>query len=611
VTLRSKLLLAQAPLAAAVILLGAVALWSLETLGHRSQNILKDNYASVLAAERMKEAVERIDSATLFRVAGRADKAEPQIQKNIDVFEEQLRLQEGNLTEPGERAATETLRQRWTEYRDAVLQKELPRAAEEGQLRYFEELEPRFAHVKEAADEVLTLNQDTMVRKSDDAQRSARRMTTLLLFAAVLCLFVGVVSTSSLTARLLRPLFALSAAVRRLGEGDVEARALVIGRDEIADLSREFNTMAAHLAQYRRSSLGELLQAQQSSQAAIDSLPDPVVIFGDRGEVLSSNRAAAEMLGIALELNVKDPLAQAPGVVREAIERVRAHVLGGKGPYAPRGFEESIRVSLPAGERAYLPRATPFYAEEGGIMGAAVLLQDVTRLLFFDQFKTDMVATVAHEFRTPLTSLHMAIHLCLEGAAGPITEKQADLLHAAREDCERLQSIVDELLDASRIQSGHLELHPAPIRPADLLEVASESREEAEERGIQFEVSDETAVGDEIRADVDRLRLVLSNLVQNAVRHTTPGGEVTVRARPDDGTIRFEVSDSGEGIPAEFHQRIFEKYFQIPGAPSGGAGLGLYISREVVLAHGGEMGVQSEPGRGSTFWFTVPKVGAV
>jgi signal transduction histidine kinase len=104
---------------------------------------------------------------------------------------------------------------------------------------------------------------------------------------------------------------------------------------------------------------------------------------------------------------------------------------------------------------------------------------------------------------------------------------------------------------------------------------------------------------------------VLSNLVHNAVRHTPPGGEVNVRARPGDSSIRFEVSDTGEGIPREYHQRIFEKYFQVPGVSSGGAGLGLYISRQVVLAHGGDMGVESEPGHGSVFWFTVPKVTTV
>jgi signal transduction histidine kinase len=425
--------------------------------------------------------------------------------------------------------------------------------------------------------------------------------------AAVSTFLIGVLGTSSLTSRLLRPLLALSDAVRRLGEGDVEARALVIGHDEIADLAREFNTMAARLAQYRRSSLGELLQAQQSSQAAIDSLPDPVVIFDGNGQLLSANRAAGELFGILLEVSVGDPLQKAPQQIREAIEHVRSYVLGGKGAYSPRGFDDAVRVMSPQGERCYLPRGSPVYAEEGGISGAAVVLQDVTRLLFFDQFKTDVVATVAHEFRTPLTSLRMAIHLCLEGAAGELTEKQKDLLQAAREDCERLQDIVDDLLDASRIQAGRLDLNLAPVKAEELLQTAREMQNDADAKHIDLQIVDETSEGDEMLVDLDRLKLVLSNLVQNAIRYTPEGGTVTVSARTLDTKIRVDVMDTGAGIPEEYHQRIFEKYFQVPGMPSGGAGLGLYISREVVVAHGGDMGVESKPGHGSTFWFTVPR----
>ena len=609
-TLRSKLLLAQAPLAIALILLGLVGLRTLQSIGESSQDILKDNYRSVLAAQRMKEAIERIDSAALFIVADRLDKAQPQAAANEQVFEDELKAQENNITEPGEAEATARLRGLWRDYRAAftTFQGLIDRVDRRGM--YFTTLEPLFTRVKNAADAILDINQDAMVRKSKLAQQSTSRMRTLLILFAVATFLVGVASTTSLTSRLLRPLFAPSGAVRRLGEGDLEARALVIGKDEIADLAREFNTMAGRLAQYRRSSLGELLQAQQSSQAAIDSLPDPVVIFGGRGEVLTANRAADELLGIKLEVGVDDPLLKTASPIRESLEHVRAHVLGGKGPYTPRGFEDAIRIASPQGERCYLPRAGPVYAEEGGIAGAAVVLQDVTKLLFFDQFKTDMVATVAHEFPTPLTSLHMAIHLCLEGAAGPVTEKQADLLHAAREDCERLQGIVDDLLDASRIQSGHLEVRAVPTPPREILEISSTLEGEAESRAVRLSVSDETSAQDDVAADAERLKLVLSNLIQNAIRHTPAGGEVRVRAFAKGSRVRFEVIDTGEGIAPEYHQRIFEKYFQVPGHATGGAGLGLYISREVVLAHGGEMGLVSAVGRGSTFWFDVPRVDA-
>src|ERR1700687_5029284 len=229
--------------------------------------------------------------------------------------------------------------------------------------------------------------------------------------------------------------------------------------------------MADRLKGYRESSLGELLQAQQASQAAIDSLPDPVIVFGAQGGILNVNQSAESVLGFSLE-TPGDPLARVPPEMREVLDRARGHVLSGKGAYLPRGYEEAVRVDLPDGARFFLPRASPVYAETAVITAATVILQDVTRLRRFDELKNDLVATVAHEFRTPLTSLRMAVHLILEGIVGPVTEKQADLLHAAREDCVRLQGIIDDLLDLARLQAGRLEMRKVPVSVVDLVEGA-------------------------------------------------------------------------------------------------------------------------------------------
>src|SRR6185369_2233068 len=274
-----------------------------------------------------------------------------------------------------------------------------------------------------------------------------------------------------------------------------------------------------------------------------------------------------------------------------------------------KGFEEAVKVPSSEGDRYFLPRATPVYEEQGGIAGATVILQDVTRLRRFDELRNDMVATVAHEFRTPLTSLRMAIHLCLEQAVGPVTEKQADLLYAAREDCERLQAMVDDLLDLSRIETGRVEMRKRPTSSATLLEAALEThRMLSEERGVQLVVTP-LAVDEEVFADPERVALVLSNLVSNALRHTPAGGQITLRARPTNGWVRFEVTDTGAGIAAEYQPHLFEKFFRVPGTSStNGAGLGLFIAKEIVEGHGGEIGVKSEESRGSTFWFTLPLV---
>ena len=293
-------------------------------------------------------------------------------------------------------------------------------------------------------------------------------------------------------------------------------------------------------------------------------------------------------------------------MLRERVEAVRTHVLSGKGAVVPRGFDEAIRVDLQDGPHRLLPRATALYSEEGAVTGVTVVLQDVTRLVRFDELKNDLVATVAHEFRTPLTSLRMAVHMCAEEAAGPLTTQQADLMAAARQDCERLQGIVDDILDLSRIQAGRVELHVRAVDPVALAQQAVREAEAAARTGGVELTVDEPPQAFALQADPERIGVVLDNLLGNAVRHTPPGGRVDVRLRRTNEGARFEVQDSGEGIPPQYQERIFERFFQVPGAKRGGVGLGLYISREVVRAHGGEMGATSEVGKGSTFWFTLP-----
>ncbi|MBZ4375956.1 ATP-binding protein [Corallococcus sp. AS-1-6] len=606
-TLRSRLLLAQAPLVMALLFLGATAVITLERVGRAGQQVLADNYRSVLATQRITEQLERMDSAALFIIAGERERGLTQQAAQRSPLETELGVQQGNITEPGEAQATRRLRTAWTRYREAFdvfLQARDPDAA---RTRYFESLAPAFQEAKAAAASVLALNQDAMVRKNDRLHQQSEQVNTLMMLAVVVALAFGLLFTTSLVQRALRPVSVLSQAVRRLGQGDVEARAVVEGQDEIAGLARDFNTMAERLAQYRKSSLGELLQAQAVSQAAIDSLPDPVLVLGAEGGLLNVNAAAEAVLRLRLDEG-GDALGRVEPEVRAVLERVRAHVVGGRGAYQPRGYEEAVRVeSSPEGVRWLLPRGSPVHGETGDVVGATLILQDVTRLRRFDELKNDLVATVAHEVRTPLTSLRMAIHLVTEGVVGPVTEKQADLLFAAREDCERLQGIVDDLLDLSRIQSGQLQLDVREVGTEELVEQAlAAQRTLAEDRGVRLSQSLSPDV-ETVRVDPDRLQLVLGNLVGNGVKHTPHGGEVSVHVSREGAHVRFEVRDTGEGIPAQEQARIFERFYRAPGAPAGGAGLGLSIARDIVQAHGGELGVVSTPGQGSTFWFTLPQ----
>jgi PAS domain S-box-containing protein len=615
VTLRAKILLAQTPLAGALVLIALLSAFTSAALGRNAASILQDNYRSVLAAERMKEALERIDSAAMFIVAGERKRGLAQAEQNIVRFELALETQQSNITERGEPEATAVLRRDWTDYRAAYVR--FTAGTEQAALEadYFRTLNPLFVNTKDAADRILDLNQDAMVRKRDQARRASERSNAVMIATALLASLFGLVASTVLTRRILSPLSILGQTARRLGEGDMEVRAKVSRQDEIGTLARDFNLMADRLAQYRHSSLGELLQAQQQAQAAIDSLPDPVLIFDLEGRLLSGNRAAERILHVTVEEATGAPLARAEPQIRALVDRVRQKALADEAGYVPAGFDEAVRVSMSGSDGNdlfLLPRASRVTTEQGGLVGVTIILQDVTRVLRFDELKNNLVATVAHEFRTPLTSLRMAVHLCAEESVGPLNDKQLDLMQAARQDTERLQQIVDDLLDLSRIQSGRMELHRRRVSAESLVrEAVLPFGSAARDKNVTLKTELFPGLG-EIDVDTERMQLVLANLISNAIRYTPTGGSVVVRGRRGDSngaTIFIDVQDTGPGIPKQYQTAVFDKFFRMPGSGSGGAGLGLYIAKEIALAHGARLTLTSEAGQGSQFTVELPTAG--
>ncbi len=588
-TVRTKLLLAQLPLALSLIVVGIVSRNTVDRLSHNAQYILKDNYLSVLATQRIRDAADTLAGAALDR--GRA--RPPGLTGEALAHERSI----------VEREMTARVRASWTRFAGSF-DEAMGAAPAPAEALYFGALLPALRELHAATNDIATVNQDAMVRKSDRARVSAARMSTLMLGVTIAAFLLGILTSIYLTNRLTRPLSVLAQAVRRVAGGDLAARARIEGHDEIAQVARELNVMTERLADYRSSSLGELLQAQQSAQATIDSLSDPVIVLNADGTLLNVNRACETLLGISAES--ADPFAGAEPAVRSLIVRMREHVLD-KGAFVPKTLEEATAIPTRDGPRHLLARANPVNGEDGGVVGLTIVLQDVTRLRRFDELKTDMVATVAHEFRTPLTSLRMAIHLCTDGVVGALSPKQADLLFAARDDCERLQSIVDDLLDLSRIQAGHIDLHRRTVSASSLIARAlDEHRAVAQKAQVELELG-APSIDRPVAADPDRVQLVLSNLVANAIRHTPAHGRVDLRAAPDREGVRFEVRDSGRGIAPEHLPLLFERFYRTPDSPAGGAGLGLYICKEIVTAHGGQIGVESDPGHGAVFWFTLPR----
>jgi signal transduction histidine kinase len=356
--------------------------------------------------------------------------------------------------------------------------------------------------------------------------------------------------------------------------------------------------MSTKLRAYRQVMGDQILQARQMTEITFSAFPDPIVVLAADGRVSFTNPAANTFL---FKLGLKDGL---PTGVQEEVNRV----IKGAPDYLPTSFDRVIVFRVDEQELFVLPRVIGMRDETGGIFGAAVVLQDVTRLRLLDEVKTNLVSTVSHELKTPLTSVRMGLHLLLEERIGSLNSKQTELLLAAREDSERLLRMINDLLDLATLESGRTALPGRVTEPQELINAAREDLLTlVESRGSKL-VTEVTPGLPQVSVDARQIAHVFSNFVSNAVKHARPGEEIVLRAKNQDGQVRFSVVDHGPGIPPQFQAQIFDRFFRVPGSESTGAGLGLAIAKEIVLAQGGSIGVQSTPGQGSEFYFDLPAI---
>jgi PAS domain S-box-containing protein len=602
-TLRTRLLIGLTPLLAIMVGLGLWAVVMFSRLGNNIDVILRENYRSVLAAEGMKEALERMDSALLFAIGGEEQQARDQFAEHRPLFERNLKIEQNNITLPGEQGMVDTLAAlfaRYLELTDRFFAIPPEEKAERTRL-YFTQLLPTFKDIKREADGVLVINQKNMEDESARARSAAaasiRLMVVVLVGAAAVATGIGLVLSRSI----LKPIRAVTHAARGVTGGNLDQVVPVLTPDELGELAEAFNVMARTIREFRQAGTERLLRAQKTAQATIDSFPDPVVVVDPAGVVERANPAARRILGAAPSDGV------IPWVAPPPLRPALAEVLRSRAAYLPTSLEHAVCFRDDGQERFFLPRVLAIRDDQDGLLGAALVLTDVTKFRLVDQLKSDMVSTVSHELKTPLTSIQMAVHLLLEELVGPLTPKQVELLLAARQDSDRLLAMVNDLLDLTRIEQGRLRLDRQPLAPRELVGEAIERfQPRARDAGIALEADVARELPD-VLADRERIGHVFDNLVGNALRHTGRGGKVRLSARALDGSVRLTVADTGEGIPAEHLPHIFEKFYQVPGTwHGGGAGLGLAIVREIVEAHGGQVGVTSHPGAETAFSFTLP-----
>ena len=594
--LRPKLLWACSPLLLAMALVAGIATVACLHLGSMPGTILTANFRTIDAVYQMREALDRLDRQTEAQALTGEPPNPNEEQAETTRFEQALELQVHNIAEPGEEAVTRRLANGWDGYRRALAAEGAPVSRERALAA------PRSA-IQAALGGILRLNHDAMMRRTDAAANEANEAVATTLTLAVVALLLALGVSAVWLRRLLLPLKVVDRGVRRIAEGDFNARLKVRGEDEVATLARSFNDMADKLAEYRNSSVGELVRARSRLEAVMDSLPDALVLYDLEHEALLANRAASSLVPGGWNGRVDE----LPGPLRTAVDDAIKVVLADRAPHVPTSVDAA--TELPGGEhgRWWLIAAHPVEGVGGRLDGISVALRDVSRARRAADFRGDLVAAAAHELRTPLTSLHMAVHLCLELVPGPLNERQLDLLDTARQDCERLEGLVDELLNLARLEAGAVRLDVEDRRASELVsEAAGRIADRAQHADVQVNlVTSETTP--RVRVDAERVQRVFDNLLENAIRHGGDDNAIELGLDEVDDEVRFWVRDHGPGIPEELREQVFEKFVRVPGTPKRGSGLGLSIVRDVVQAHGGRCGVEPAEGGGARFWFTLPK----
>ena len=600
-TLNRRLLWGISPLLIIFLAVGVYGIYLFTKLGGAIDVILRENYRSVVAAQNMTEASERMDAGLLLALGGEEARGQELFGQNIPIFEKNSDDEAHNITLPGEadlEAKVERLHAQYLELANKFFA--LPATDPARRSLYLNDLGPTFAAVKETASRILEINQDSMVKANNDARKLSRDSSSCMVGALTVGFVVAVVTIYHLSHSIVQPVQNLTESALALGEGKLDQHVPVQSGDEVGKLAEAFNNMSAKLRAYRQSTTERILLAQQVTESALQAFPDPIFVFSPATEIQLQNAAADDFVrhlgGNVLLL----------GPIHTYIEES----LKGAPDFQPTSFDKAILVNAGAGEKFYLPRVLTMRKESGAVLGVVLALQDVTRLRIADDVKTNLIATVSHELKTPLTSMQMAVYLLLEEKIGPLNPKQVELLLAARVNTDRLFEMVEDLLDLARFEGGAGLIEKKPFACGQLVEaVAERERELVTSRGLHLELKAEPNLPS-VLISRPRIDQVFSNFISNAVKHSPADGTITLTVKKDAALgVRFSVKDEGPGIAANLHRRIFDKFYRVSETSSDeGAGLGLSIAREIVLAHSGTIGVESAPGHGSEFFFTLPAV---
>ena len=590
----------------------AASFWSIYnfySLGMTVATILRENFQSVLAAENMVKSLERQDNALVTASTGEDVTVGGGFNENKELFFYWYDRAFRQVSRPQQQSLRDSIQEsyrRYVELADSMNARIQQGAFRQAEQYYHDVLRPSSDRLRELCFSLFEINQTAMFNAEDRAHSLANQTAFGTMMASIVALILSIIATAWLTKVLIKPAEELTETVKQIGLGKLDLKIDIRSNDEIGHLSAEFNKMTERLKKFEQMNIDRIISEKRTSEGIVESISDGLLVTDAQMRVIHMNKAAADLFGHPDETVVDVPVTS---VIRD--ERIVSLIRSASSTHGTPGEQSTNILQFDRGDKhLYVrPKLTKISTTEGDLYGVVTLLQDVTQFKELDRMKSDFIATLSHEFRTPLTSINMSVDILNQGILGPLNERQKDLINSTKEDCYRLTKLARELLQLSKLESGRLQLNDEELDVHALLEFSLHPLQlQFHEKNVLLvaEVAPDTP---RLIADEQQISWVITNLVTNALKYTEPGGTVTVRAKPREDSLLFEVEDTGLGIAKEHLEDIFARFVQVKraaGATPGSVGLGLAIAKEIVEAYGGRIWAESEPGKGSTFSFVLP-----
>jgi two-component system phosphate regulon sensor histidine kinase PhoR len=425
-----------------------------------------------------------------------------------------------------------------------------------------------------------------------EVEKSVNILIASVVLSMAIATLLVILAAAIIARRAAQPIKQLTQAARRIAAGELEQKIPVLTSDESGQLAKAFNDMSASL----KDLVAEISDEKSKLVSILSNIADGVIMTDNEGRLLLANRAAERMFGFEERKVIGEHLIE---TVRDyEIDRTLKSCL-------ETAKEHTAQLDFGPGKRFLRVIAVPLMTDDG-LTGSLLLFQDLTELRSLQTMRRELVGNISHELRTPLAGIKAIVETLQDGAVGD-KKVAKDFLAKIDSEIDRMMQMVMELTELSRIESGRSDLKPEMVNLNSLVEeVIGRFKPQAERKSVAL--SSELFVDlPLVWADRDRIYQVIANLVHNAIKFTSANGRVIISTESSEGSVLVKVSDTGIGISKEDLPRIFERFYKADKARAGeGAGLGLAIAKHVVQAHGGNIWVESEEGKGSTFFFDLP-----